>query len=125
MRIVAAGRNGRFERPFVAEMRRDLMSPPSARREADPKKDRPYTASRKILMPTTIPLRAVESLPDDGLPSFCRVLLQFYGILTLVLLSLTAIEMHLGMYPGLTIVEAIFRTIGTAPFAWESAGALL
>jgi hypothetical protein len=76
-------------------------------------------------MPTTIPLRAVESLADDGLASFCRALLQLYGILTLVLLLLTAIEMHLGMYPGLTTVEAIFRTIGTAPFASESIGGLL
>jgi hypothetical protein len=76
-------------------------------------------------MPTTIPLRAVESLPDDGLASFCRALLQFYGILASVLLSLTAIEMHFGMCPGLTIVEAIFRTIGTAPLAWESAAGLL
>jgi len=66
-------------------------------------------------MPTTIPIRAVESHSDDGLVSFCRALLRFCGALALVLLSLTAIEMRFGMYPSLAAGEAILNAIGTAP----------
>jgi hypothetical protein len=63
-------------------------------------------------MPTTIPLRAIAPHSDEGLASFCGALLLFYSALTLVLLSLTAVEMHLGMYRGLTLAEAFFSTGG-------------
>ena len=63
-------------------------------------------------MPTTIPIRDSEPHSDEGLASFCGALLLFYGMFTLMLLSLTAVEMHLGMYPGFTFSEAFFRTAG-------------
>jgi hypothetical protein len=63
-------------------------------------------------MPTTIPLRAVELHSVDGQASIFPALLSFYGVFALVLMSLTAIEMHLGMYPGLTFSEALIRTAG-------------
>jgi hypothetical protein len=63
-------------------------------------------------MPTTMPIRDIEPHSDEGLESFCGALLLFYSVLTLVLLSLTAVEMHLGMHPGLTLSEAFFRTAG-------------
>jgi hypothetical protein len=66
-------------------------------------------------MPTTLPLRFVESQSDDGLASFCRMLVRFYVLLALVLLSLTAIEMYLGMYSGKTAPKVILRSIETAP----------
>jgi hypothetical protein len=63
-------------------------------------------------MPTTIPVRVSETHSDDGLASFCRALLPFYVVLALVLLSITGIEMHFGMYPSVTFSEALFRTFG-------------
>jgi hypothetical protein len=63
-------------------------------------------------MPTTIPLRASETHSGDGLVSFCRALLPFYVVLALVLLSITGVEMHFGMYPSATFLEALFGTHG-------------
>jgi hypothetical protein len=60
-------------------------------------------------MPTTIPLRAVESPSDGGLASFWLALLQFHSVLVVVLLSLLAVEKHLGMYPGLTAANQFSR----------------
>jgi hypothetical protein len=54
------------------------------------------------VVPTTIPFRAIEPHSDEGLASFCGALLLFYSVFTLMLLSLTAAEVHFGMYPGLT-----------------------
>jgi hypothetical protein len=65
-------------------------------------------------MPTEIPLRALESQADDKLVSFCLTLLRFYILLALVLLSVTAIKMELGMYSGLTNPEETLDAIGTA-----------
>jgi hypothetical protein len=82
---------------------------------------------RRPVMPTAIPLQAVESDSDDRPASIFSALLQFYGLFALVLMSLTAIEMHYGMYPGLTLSEAFLRTAGidaesgaTIPDARES-----
>jgi hypothetical protein len=79
-------------------------------------------------MPTAIPLQAAESDSDDGAASIFSALLQFYGLFALVLMSLTAIEMHYGMFPGLS--EAFLRTAGidtesgaTIPIASESVSA--
>jgi hypothetical protein len=74
-------------------------------------------------MPTTLPLRVVSN-SDDGLASFCRVLLRFYGAIALMLLSFTAIEMQLGMYPGLTAAESLLKASGMDLFVHEPAGAL-
>jgi hypothetical protein len=63
-------------------------------------------------VPTTIPLRASETHSGDGLVSFCRALLPFYVVLALVLLSITGIKMHFGMYPSVTFLEALFGTYG-------------
>jgi hypothetical protein len=63
-------------------------------------------------MPTTIPVRNSETRSDDGLASFCRALLPFYVVLALVLMSITGIEMHFGMYPSVTFSEALFGTHG-------------
>ena len=68
-------------------------------------------------MPTTLPLRIVDPYLDDGLAGFGRALLRLYGVLALALLSLSAIEMHFGMYPGSTVTEAILRASGMVPFA--------
>ena len=51
-------------------------------------------------MPTTIPIRVSRPDRDDGLVSFCRAMLGFYAVLALVLMSITGIEMHFGMYPS-------------------------
>jgi hypothetical protein len=64
------------------------------------------------VVPTTIPFRAVEAPSDEGLASFCGALLLFYSVFALMLLSLTAAEMHFGMYPGSTFWEVFFRTTG-------------
>jgi hypothetical protein len=64
------------------------------------------------VVPTTIPFRAIEPHSDEGLASFCGALLLFYSVFTLMLLSLTAAEMHFGMCPGLTFWEVFFRTAG-------------
>jgi hypothetical protein len=63
-------------------------------------------------VPTTIPFRAMVAPSDEGLASSCGTLLLFYSVFTLMLLSLTAGEMHFGMYPGLTFWEVFFRTSG-------------
>jgi hypothetical protein len=76
-------------------------------------------------MPTTIPLRAIETLPVDGLASFCLALLQYYGVLALGALALTAVEMRLGMYTGLTIWSAILETTGTGLATNNFPGALM
>ena len=64
-------------------------------------------------MPTTIPIRVSRPDRDDGLVSFCRAMLGFYAVLALVLMSITGIEMHFGMYPRLTFSQALFTTFGT------------
>ena len=63
-------------------------------------------------MPTTIPLRSSETHSGDGLVSFCRALLPFYVVLALVVMLITGIEMHFGMYPSVTFSEALFGTYG-------------
>jgi hypothetical protein len=63
-------------------------------------------------MPTTIPVRVSEICSDDGLVSFCLALLPFYVVLALVLLSITGVEKHFGMYPSVTFSKALFRTYG-------------
>jgi hypothetical protein len=70
-------------------------------------------------MPTTLPPRAVAAKADDGLASFCRALLLFYSVLALNLLTLSAIEVYLGIYPGLTGATAILKAAGTSFFASE------
>jgi hypothetical protein len=64
------------------------------------------------VVPTTIPFRVIEAPSDEGLVSFWEALLLFYSVFALMLLSLTAAEMHLGMYPGFTFWEVFFRTAG-------------
>jgi hypothetical protein len=64
-------------------------------------------------MPTTIPIRVSTSESDDGVGSFCRAMLGFYVVLALVLMSITGIETHFGMYPRLTFSQAFFTTFGT------------
>jgi hypothetical protein len=64
-------------------------------------------------MPTTIPIRVSRPDRDDGLVSFCRAMLGFYAVLALVLMSITGIEMHFGMYPRLTFSQALFTSFGT------------
>jgi hypothetical protein len=64
-------------------------------------------------MPTTIPIRVSRSDLDDGLMSFCRAMLGLYAVLALVLMSITSIEMHFGMYPRLTFSQALFTSFGT------------
>jgi hypothetical protein len=59
-------------------------------------------------MPTTIPFRGSKLDSDDGLVSFCRAILRFYVVLALVLMSITRIEMHFGMFPKLTLSQALF-----------------
>jgi hypothetical protein len=39
-------------------------------------------------------------------------MLGFYVLLALVLMSITGIEMHFGMYPRLTFSQALFTTFG-------------
>jgi hypothetical protein len=63
-------------------------------------------------MPTTIPVRPSETRSGDGLVSFCLALLPFYVALALVLLSITGVEMHFGIYPSVTFSEALFGTTG-------------
>jgi hypothetical protein len=64
------------------------------------------------VLPTTISFRAIEVPSNEGLASFCGALLLFYSVFALMLLSLTAAEMHFGMYPGFTFWEVFFRTTG-------------
>jgi predicted phage tail protein len=40
----------------------------------------------------------------------------FYGALAIVLLTITAVEIQLGIYAGSAIGDAILKTIGTALF---------
>jgi hypothetical protein len=40
-------------------------------------------------------------------------MLGFYAVLALVLMSITGIEMHFGMYPRLTFSQALFTSFGT------------
>jgi hypothetical protein len=76
-------------------------------------------------MPTTIPVRVSETRTDDGPVSFCLSLLPFYVVLALVLLSITGVEMHFGMYPGVTFSEALFGTYGVETCATDSLQASL
>jgi hypothetical protein len=67
---------------------------------------------KEPVMRTTLPLRVSETRSGDGLVSFCRALLPFYLVIALLLLSITGIEMHFGMYPSATFSEALFGTYG-------------
>jgi len=67
-------------------------------------------------VPTTLPTPPAESHADDGWAGFCRTLVFFYGALAIVLLTITAVEIQLGIYAGSTIGDAILKTIGTALF---------
>jgi hypothetical protein len=48
-------------------------------------------------VPTSVPVRVSEPRSDDGLLSFCLVLLSFYVVLALLLLSIAGIQMYFGM----------------------------
>jgi hypothetical protein len=65
-------------------------------------------------VPTTLPTPPAESHADDRPAGFCRTLLFFYGALAIVLLSITAVEIQLGVYAESTVGYAILKTIGTA-----------
>jgi hypothetical protein len=106
---MARGRSGVDYASIEAKNERMILKAPSHLRPAAsccPKK------SKEPAVPTTIPVRVSETRSDDGLVSFCLALLPFYVVLALVLLSITGVEKHFGMYPSVTFSEALFGTYG-------------
>jgi hypothetical protein len=71
-------------------------------------------ANSEVQLTQPIAPGAVATKSDDGLISFCLMLLRFYVVIAVVLLSVTAIEMYFGIHSGFATPEGILNSIAAA-----------